>query len=197
MRKLVGLVIVLAVLVGVAELLAPQWVAARAEQKVAAESEGRVTVDIDVSGPPLLIPVAVSGEVESWTMRLSRVASREIPLEVFVDLERVTLDRGRLVKGDVVVTDVDRARVTVRADLSESVPPALQPMADRLAEVGLGRLLEAVGGQAVAERGGALVVGDLSLPLVEGSCEVSTDDLVVTTRCDLAEVPSFLVAAFD
>lgn len=197
MRKLLGLVIVLAVLVGIAELLAPQWVAARAERKVAAESEGRVAVDIDVSGPPLLIPVAVSGEVESWTMRLSRVAGREIPLEVFVDLEQVTLDRGRLVQGDVVVTDVDRARVTVRADLSESIPPALQPMADRLADVGLERLLEAVGGQAVAQQGGALVVGDVSLPLVEGSCEVRTDELVVTTHCDLAEVPSFLVAAFD
>lgn len=197
MRKLLGLVIVLAVLVGVAELLAPPWVAARAEQKVEAESEGRVAVDIDVSGPPLLIPVAVSGEVESWTMRLSRVGGREIPLEVYVDLEQVTLDRSRLVRGDVVVTDVDRARVSVRADLSDSVPPALQPMADRLADVGLERLLEAVGGQVVAQQGGALLVGDLSLPLVEGSCQVSSDDLVVTTHCDLAEVPSFLVAAFD
>lgn len=197
MRKLVGLVIVLAVLVGLAELVAPQWVAARAEEAVAAESDGQVAVDVDVSGPPLLVPVALSGQVESWTMRLSRVAGVEVPVEVFVDLEQVTLDRGRLVRGDVVVTAVDRARATVRADLSESIPPTLQPMADRLADVGLERLLEAVGGQSVAQQGGVLVVGDVELPLVEGSCDVSTDDLVVTTHCDLAEVPSFLLAAFD
>lgn len=196
MRKLLGLVVVLAVLVGVAELLAPQWVATRAEDKVAAESEGRITVDIDVSGPPLLVPVAVDGRVASWTMRLSRAASREVPVEVLVDLQQVTLDRGRLVRGDVVVTAVERAGATVVADLSESVPPALQPMADRLADVGLERLLEAVGGRAVTQQGGSLVVGDVSLPLVEGSCEVTTDDLVVTTHCDLADVPSFLLAAF-
>lgn len=197
MRKLVGFAIVLAVVVGAAELAAPRWVATRAEDKVAAESDGRVEVDIDVSGPPLLIPVAVDGRVESWTMRLSRVADREVPVEVLVDLQQVTLDRGRLVRGDVVVTAVERARATVRADLSESIPPALQPMADRLADVGLEQLLEAVGGQAVAQQGGALVVGDVSLPLVEGSCEVTTDDLVVTTHCDLADVPPFLLSAFD
>lgn len=197
MRKLVGLVIVLAVLVGLAELVAPQWVEARAEQAVEAESDGQVAVDIDVSGPPLLIPVALSGEVESWTMRLSQVAGLEVPIEVFVDLEQVTLDRGRLLRGDVVVTAVDHALATVRADLSDSIPPALQPMADRLADVGLERLLEAVGGEAVGHQGGALVVGGVSLPLVEGSCEVSTEDLIVTTHCELAEVPSFLLAAFD
>ncbi len=189
--------VVLVVLVGLAELLAPQWVASQAEDAIAEESDGRVAVDVDVSGPPLLVPVALDGQVESWTMRLSRVGGREIPVEVFVDLEQVTLDRGRLVRGDVVVTAVERARATVRADLSEAIPPALQPMADRLAEVGLGRLLEAVGGETVVEQGGALVVGDLSLPLVEGSCEVTSDDLVVTTRCDLAEIPPLLLAAFD
>ncbi len=197
MRKFVGIVVVLLVLVGLAELLAPQWVASQAEDAVAEESDGRVAVDIDVSGPPLLVPVAISGQVESWTMQLSRVGGREIPVDVFVDLDQVTLDRGRLVRGDVVVTAVERARATVRADLSEAIPPALQPMADRLAEVGLERLLEAVGGETVVQRGGALVVGDLSLPLVTGSCEVTADDLVVTTRCDLAEIPPLLLAAFD
>lgn len=197
MRKLALLVVVLAAVLVAAELVAPAWVAARAEAAVAAETDDRMTVDVDVSGPPLLIPVAVSGTVESWTLQLERVAGERIPLEVSVDLDDVVLDRGRLLRGAVRVTDVARARVRVEVDLSGSVPPLLQPFADRLAEVGLEQLLGAVGDGAVARRGDDLVVGDLDLPLVEGSCSVNADEGVVITHCDLAEVPPLLLAAFD
>ena len=42
-----------------------------------------------------------------------------------------------------------------------------------------------------------LVLGDLRLPLVPGSCRIASQDLVVTARCELTEVPPFLLAAFD
>lgn len=197
MRRLALLVGVLAILLVAAELAAPAWVAARAEAAVAAETDDAVAVDVDVSGPPLLVPVAISGTVDSWSLRLARVAGQDVPVEVVVDLDDVVLDRGQLLRGAVRVTDVDRARVRVRIDLSGSLPPLLQPFADRLAEVGLEQLLGAVGDGAVARRGDELVVGDLGLPLVDGSCSVTADEGVVVTRCDLAEVPPLLLAAFD
>jgi hypothetical protein len=197
MRRATLAVALLVVLVAAAELAAPAWVAGQAEDAVAAETGGRLEVDVDVSGPPLLLPVAASGRVESWRVRLARAAGRDVPLEVVVDLDDVVLDRGRLVRGDVVVTEVARARVRVRVDLSGTLPPLLRPFADRLVELGLDDLLGALGDGAVGRRGDDLVVGDMALPLVDGSCEVTADGGVVTTRCDLAEVPPLLLAAFD
>lgn len=198
MRRLVVLVVGLLLFAGVvAELLAPSWVAAQAEAAIAEGSGDRVAVDVEVSGPPLLLPVALSGEVASWIVRVSEVAGTPVPVDVVVDLDEVTLDRGALVRGDVRVTAVDRARATVTVDLASAVPPALQPFADRLAEAGLTRLLEAVGGDQVTQRGGDLVIGGFAVPLVEGSCDVTADGGVVTSRCDLAEIPAWLLSALE
>lgn len=189
MRRLALLAVVLAAAVGVAELLAPSWVAARAETAVREQSSGRVEVDVDVSGPPLLVPVLASGQVESWSVRLTEVAGRQLPVTVVVDLDGVVLDRGRLLRGDVAVEEVDHARATVRLDLSGSVRPALRGMADRLAAAGLDSMVEG--------DGEALVLGELSIPLVPASCDVTSADLVVTARCELRTVPSFLLAPVD
>ena len=196
MRGLLRVALAVAVLLVAAEVLMPPWVEAQAEAAVAEETGGRLTVDVEVYGPPLVLPVAIDGTVPHWSVELTRVADRDVPVEVVVDLHEVALDRGRLVRGDVVVTDVARAEATVVVDLSDAVPDALVPMADQLAEVGLPRLLEAVGDGVVRRRGGALVLGDLALPLVDGSCEVTSEALVVTARCELAEVPGVLLRAF-
>lgn len=197
MRRLFGVVGVLAVLVVAAELVAPEWVAARAEAAISEETGDRAAVEVDVSGPPLLTPVLATGQVEWLALYLSELGGQRVPVDVTVELDGVTLDRGRLLRGDLRVTEVDRAQAVVYVDLSGAVPPALQPMADRLAEVGLPRLLEAVGGGAVSQVDGELVLGDLSLPLVDGSCSVSADEGVVITACDLAEVPPWLLTALD
>lgn len=197
MRGLLRLALVVAVLLVVAEVLVPPWVEDQAEAAVAEETGGNLTVDVEVSGPPLVLPVAVDGIVSRWSLELARVADRDVPVEVVVDLHEVTLDRGRLVRGDVVVTEVARADATVVVDLSDEVPEALMPVVDRLADVGLSRLLEGVGDGVVQRRGGALVLDDLSLPLVDGSCDVTNETLVVTTRCELAEVPPVLLRAFQ
>ena len=197
MRKLLGLVVALVALLVVAELAAPSWVAAQAEQAVAAETSDRVRVDVDVSGPPLLVPALATGTVERWTMQVTQVVGRDLPVDVVIDLDDVTLDRGRLLRGDVAVTAVDEARVRVQVDLSGAVPAPLQRVADRAAEAGFGPLLDALGSEQVGGSDDELVLGDLSLPLVPGSCDVTSQDLVVTARCRLTQVPSFLLAAFD
>ena len=197
MRKLFGLVLLLAVVLVAAELAAPSWVASQAEAAVAAETRDRVEVDVDVSGPPLLVPVFASGTVDRWSMQITRVVGRDLPVEVVIDLDDVTLDRGRLLRGDVVVTAVDAARARLEVDLSGAVPAPLRGLADRAAQAGLGQLLDALGSQAIGGSDDELVVGDLRLPLVPGSCEVTSQDLLVTARCRLTQVPPFLLAAFD
>ena len=197
MRKLFGLVLLLAVVVVAAELAAPSWVAAQAEAAVAAETRERVEVDVDVSGPPLLVPVFTSGTVEQWSLEVTRVVGRDLPVEVVIDLHDVVLDRSRLLRGDVVVTAVDEARARIQVDLSGAVPAPLQRLADRAAQAGFGPLLDALGSEQVGGSDDELVLGDLRLPLVPGSCEVASQDLLVTARCRLTQVPSFLLAAFD
>ena len=197
MRKLAGLVVLLAVVVVAAELVAPSWVASQAEAAVAAETGDRVEVDVDVSGPPLLVPVFASGTVDQWTLEIVRVVGRDLPVQVVVELDDVTLDRARLLRGDVVVTAVDAARARLEVDLSGAVPPPLQRFADRAAEAGFGPLLDALGSEQVGGSDDELVLGDLRLPLVPGSCEVASQDLVVTARCELTQVPPFLLGAFD
>jgi hypothetical protein len=195
-RTLVALAVVVALIV-VVELVAPSWVATRAETAVAEATSERVEVAVDVSGPPLVVPVLVGRPVRSWAVALTSVDGRRVPLEVLVELEDVQLDRGRLLRGDVRVTAVDRATATVTVDLSETVPEVLQPMADRLAEVGLERLLDVVGDGLVLLRDGALVLGGIVLPLVVPSCTVDADAAVVVTTCEVAEVPPEFLALFD
>ena len=197
MRKLFGLVGVLVAALVVAELAAPAWVAGQAEQAVAESTRDRVTVDVDVSGPPLLLPVMTSGTVDRWSMQVVQVVGQDLPVEVVIELDGVTLDRGRLVRGDVVVTAVDEASARVQLDLSGAVPAPLQRLADRAAQARFGPLLDALGSEQVGGSDDELVLGDITLPLVPGSCEVTSQDLVVTGRCRLTQVPSFLLAAFD
>lgn len=183
--------------VAVAEAAAPPWVEAQAEAAIAAETDNRILVDVDVAGPPLLIPVMINGTVSSWEMTLREVGGRELPVEVTLDLRDVTLDRGALFSGNLIVEDVASALATVTIDLAGSIPEPLMPFADRLADLGLGQLLAEVAGRLVRVDGDALVAGDLTLPVVSGSCRARADRLVVITTCELQDVPPFLLRAFQ
>lgn len=192
------LVVVLVAGVVAAELVAPTWVAARAEAAISESTDGRVGTQVEVSGPPLLIPFAVTSRVSSWEVQLTRVGATDVPLDVSLALSDITLDRARLLGGEVVVTAVEQGRVRVSADLSGQVPAPLQGLADELADAGAERLLEALdGSMGVAASEGSVRVGDLVLPVVPGSCRFTNENLVVTARCDLREIPDFLLAAVN
>jgi hypothetical protein len=183
--------------VALAEAAAPPWVEARAEAAIAAETDGQILVDVDLAGPPLLIPVLASGTVSSWKMTLREVGGRELPVEVTLDMRDVAIDRGALFTGEVVVEDVASALATVTVDLSGSIPEPLMPFIDRLADLGLAELLTEVAGRLVRVDGNVLVAGDLTMPLVSGSCQARADRLVVTTTCELEDVPPFVLQAFQ
>lgn len=183
--------------VALAEAAAPPWVEAQAEAAITAETDGRIVADVDVSGPPLLIPVLVTGTVSSWKMTLREVGGHELPVDVTLAMRDVVLDRGALFTGNVVVEEVASAVAIVTADMSGSIPDALTPFMDRLADLGLAHLLAEVAGRLVRAEGDVLVAGDLSMPLVGGSCQARAERLVVTTTCELQDVPSFMLRAFQ
>lgn len=195
---LTGVAVLAVVVVGL-EFAAPSWIAARAEAAVRAESSEAIAVEVDVAGPPVLLPLAVTGQVSSWDVRLTEVAGRALPAEVAVGLSGITLDRTRLLRGRVFVETVEEATARIRVDLTGALPAALEPFAAQLAEAGADRLMEALGERfGIREEGGELRLGgSASLPVVDGSCDVAADGLVVTADCILREVPPFLLRAFQ
>lgn len=67
-----------------------------------------MAVEVNVSGPPLLTPVLATGQAEWLALYLSELGGQRVPVDVTVELGGVTMDRGRLLRGDVRVTEVDR-----------------------------------------------------------------------------------------
>lgn len=194
MRLLTLLAGLLVVAVVAAEIAVPPWAETRAEERVAAETDGRVTAEVSLSGPPLVMPVLLDSTVDRATVRLDQVGDRPVPLDVVFELDGIEVDRKALLSGNLEVTDVEAGVVRVRADLNDRVPTGLEPVADQLAELGLDRLLEAAAEGAVRVQGGRLEADGLSVAVEEASCTTTARDLVVTIRCRLAEIPPFLVA---
>lgn len=194
MRLLTLLAGLLVVAVVAAEIAVPPWAEGRAEERVAAETDGRVTAEVKLSGPPLVVPVLLDSTVDRATMRLDQVGDRPVPLDVVFELDGIEVDRMALLSGNLEVTDVEAGVVRVRADLNGRVPAGLEPVADQLAELGLDRLLAAAAEGAVRLRGGRLEADGLDVAVDEASCTTTAQDLVVTIRCRLAEIPPFLVA---
>ncbi len=194
MRLITSLLGLLVVAVVAAEIAVPPWAETRAEQRVAAQTDGRVTAEVSLSGPPLVVPVLLDSTVDRATMRLDQVGDRPVPLDVVFELDGVEVDRMALLSGNLEVTDVAAGVVRVQADLNDRVPAGMEPVADQLAELGLDRLLEAAAEGAVRLQGGRLEADGLSVAVEETSCTTTARDLVVTIRCRLAEIPPFLVA---
>lgn len=193
MRLIVTIAVLLAAAVAVAEVAVPPWAEGRAEERIAADTDGRVTAEVELSGPPLVVPVLLDSTVDRATVRLDQVGDRPVPLDVVFELDGIEVDRMALVSGDLEVTDVEAGVVRVRADLNDRVPAGLEPVADQLAELGLDQLLEAAAEGVVRLRGGRLEADGLDVAVDEASCTTTARDLVVTIRCRLAEIPPFLV----
>lgn len=197
MRRIltVGLSMLVAVVV-VLELTAPQWVAAGIESRVHEGTEQRVGIEADVSGPPLLIPALVSGDVAWAEFEVTEVLGRELPVELTIRLEDVVVDRASLFGPDTRLREVGHATARLVADLGADVPEALRPLADRLANAGVQQLLERTGAFGLRAEGEGIAIGDdLQLDLKGGieGCETTVEDLVLRSTCVLVDVPELFV----
>lgn len=195
MKRLLLLLGAIVGLIVVVEIAAPGFVAARAESAIAEETRGRMLVDVDVSGPPLVLPVIVDGTVATFAMTLQEVAGQDTPVDIRLELTDVVLERAPLFRGEVRVRRIGGGSVVVRIDLTASVPAPLRDMTDRLDEIGLDRLLGALDDGFAEATGSTITVGGLDIPV--GSCVSDATDRVVTTTCDLDRLPDFLVRSLQ
>ena len=195
---LTTLVVVLAVVVVVVEVTAPGLAARRMEAAVAESTNGRLTVEAAVSGPPLVVPGVLTGRIEEVRFDLASIAGFDVPIEVGVVGRGVTIDRATLLRGRVAIEDVETVTAGVRVEvgaLGAALPDALRDALAELAASRLADLLRNASLPGLRLDDGDLVVGeDLRLPLLGGleECRVSLDDTVLAATCTLVDLPAVL-----
>jgi hypothetical protein len=119
MRWLVGLVVLVVGFVGLAELLLTPSLEEVVEQQVEAAGLGQRDVTVDLSGFPVVVRVAASGEVERAVVTLDEVSAEGIAFStVRADVRGTEIARSALVDGEVTFESVRRV------ELSGTIPAA-------------------------------------------------------------------------
>lgn len=190
MGRLLGGLLVLVVGVALAaELLLPSLLAARVEERVREHTRDVAAVDAEVGARPFLPPLALEGRVDTLRVELTEVAGRTLDTAtVTFALEDLTLDRSRLLAGDLHVTAIGRGV----AELT-------------LTDARIGRVSEAadgIGADAARWAGRVLELAPegmdrLEIPvdheLLPCAPDVTVEDDTVRLRCALEDVPPVLV----
>jgi uncharacterized protein involved in outer membrane biogenesis len=195
---LAALVVLLGAVVVVVEVTAPGLAARRMEAAVAESTDGRLTVDAAVSGPPLVVPGVLTGRIEEVRFDLASIAGFDVPIEVGVVGRGVTIDRATLLRGRVAIEDVETVTAGVRVEvgaLGAALPDALRDALAELAASRLADLLRNASLPGLRLDDGDLVVGeDLRLPLLGGleECRVGIEETVLAATCTLTDLPSVL-----
>jgi hypothetical protein len=118
-RWLVGLVVLVVGFVGLAELLLTPSLEEVVEQQVEAAGLGQRDVTVDLSGFPVVVRVAASGEVERAVVTLDEVSAEGIAFStVRADVRGTEIARSALVDGEVTFESVRRV------ELSGTIPAA-------------------------------------------------------------------------
>ena len=206
MRWLVGLVVLVVGFVVLAELLLTPSLEEVVEQQVEAAGLGQRDVSVDLSGFPVVVRVAASGEVERAVVTLDEVTAEGIAFStVRADVRGTEIARSALVDGEVTFESVRRV------ELSGTIPAA---EITRLLPVGVTDLVLTPGSATVVVAGeqrsasvsataGVLRVvpegaGPLEVALPSGElfpCPLSGEvgDGVVRVSCTLDGVPQWLL----
>lgn len=203
MKKLLLALVLLVVAAGlVAEVLTPRLVEARIEERVADNTEGRVTVEANVQSFPFLPGLAVDGKIRRLTLTLDDVFGQQLPADASFGLEGIHLNRRALLEGTVEVRDVDRGTVTVEVTeqtLSDAlgVPVDIRPDAVVLSPAGV-----SVEADLAVEAGNVVIsaaeVGGLDVPLPENlPCEpvLEQEEGLVRLSCGFEGLPAILAQA--
>ena len=206
MRWLVGLVVLVVGFVGLAELLLTPSLEEVVEQQVEAAGLGQRDVTVDLSGFPVVVRVAASGEVERAVVTLDEVSAEGIAFStVRADVRGTEIARSALVDGEVTFESVRRV------ELSGTIPAA---EITRLLPVGVTDLVLTPGSATVVVAGQRLSAGvtaidgvlrvvpeggaPLEVALPSGElfpCPLSgvVGDGVVRVSCTLDDVPQWLL----
>jgi hypothetical protein len=202
--RILGLLLFLVLVVGVAELAAPPIIESRIEETVQTNTEQTVSVRAETRSFPLLTRVAAEREIRQLEVTVDDVAGLELPLdEVELQLNGVIVDRGELLQGRVVVREIRDGRLT--AEITEDrlrdvlgVPAVIED--GRLAVELAGRTVEVpvriTDGELRLEVVG---LGDFSWPveldLMPCSPDAAAEQRRIVLTCRFEEVPDVVVRA--
>lgn len=204
MFKLIGAVLVLLVVGGVADAAARSSAEAQVEATVAAQVAGAAGVSASIESFPFLPRLLGSGRAGDVTLRVERVAGAGVTLaDVRIAATDVVLDRDALLPGfDVEVRDIDEARVSAligEGELSRLLGVPLEVSPGSLAVTVRGQQVTAdarvEGDELVLDLGRlpALRVPVPRSPLVPCTGTVRLVDGAVELSCTVQDVPPALV----
>ncbi|MGH9247819.1 MAG: LmeA family phospholipid-binding protein [Acidimicrobiales bacterium] len=209
MKKLLVVVLIVAVIFVALDLVARVFVEGQVEASAERELERVAAVDAGV-GSFLFLPFLLArGEVSRFSLRLSDVVDQQIELaELDIDVRGIELDRGSLFdESRVRITGVDEVTMTAVIDES-SIGRFVEPLGATL-ELEPGRVrVSALGRTAEADvrfEGRSLVIGagpigEVSIPLPSTEVmpcefEARVADGQVEMTCTGDELPPLVVRA--
>lgn len=203
MRRLIGLVVLVAILTGVdigARTIAAEQVEERAQQEAPRGTEASATIE----SFPFIGRLLAFGTVKRMTVELRNVAAPGLVFaRVQLDLRGVEIDRGRLLSDqDAEITAISTGTVTI-----EITQEALSQKLGVPITIASGRLSASVGGQTVAAAAsvdaGVLVLDVGPLPPLRAAIPTTNyapcvGQLTLLAgrarfRCTIDEVPPALV----
>ena len=77
--RIVGILVAIAIgAVAVVEVTAPSWVSAGMESRIRDDTSGRLVVEAEVSGPPLVTPILATGRLDWLEVDIIEVAGSTV-----------------------------------------------------------------------------------------------------------------------
>lgn len=206
MKLLLGLVVIAAGALGLAEVALPPTIEQVVAQRVEAAGLGQRDVEVTLTGFPVVARALATGDVERVVVRLDEVDTGPLTFATVVaDVRGSVIEREALLDGALSFESVDGVELSgaIEAEeVSRLLPPGMSDLTLRPGEVSVtvaGQRLTA----GVSASGGVLTVtpaglGSLDLPLPGGElfpCALGGEvaDGVVRVSCTLDEVPPWLL----
>jgi hypothetical protein len=189
-RALALSLVLLVAAASIAEALTPRVIEGRIERAVGAEVPEAAHVTAAVGDAPFLPPLLTEGRVETLDVTLRDVATPAVTVaEIDFAFEDVVLDRGALLRRELVVHDLGAGRV--RAEVAvEDLVTALDLPTDRLPDA----VTDAIDVEAGLIELAGRAAGSVRLPEGLLPCDptVTVREAVVELTCEVRELPAIL-----
>lgn len=193
-RRLLLVVLAIVVLVLVlGDGAAKRYAESTIETSVRRDVEGVDDVDAAISSFPFVGRLLVQGKVSHIELTLHEVVGHRIPVEeVRLSVDGLELDQGRLLDGDVEVTDVDHVRVEAVVT-RENVETVLGPLTDVAFALADGTTLRVRDGQVELGAGVSFPLPGSNLLPCDASATI--DDGEVRITCTSENLPPVVLDA--
>jgi hypothetical protein len=172
---------------------AKRYAASTIETSVRRDVEGVDDVDASISSFPFVGRLLAQGMVSHIELTLHEVVGHRIPVEeVRLEVDGLQLDTGRLLDGEIEVTDVDHVRVEALVT-RDNVETVLGPLTDVAFALADGTTLRVRDGQVELGAGVSFPLPGSDLLPCDASATI--DDGEVRITCTSDDLPQVVLDA--